>query len=333
MAVVDILKEVEDSRKGSNITKFNGFLEDFLSVTENEELKAQLQPIYEAFPDLRIATEFRFNVNKKTISNQIIRYKDVFKLPYNYFDVSMILYGAIEDREFGIVVADGTRKIDYFLSKGMYYLLTEQYAIFEDCRNEILVLTHAHFGEITEIVESLRNPNLRIGSVQRRLDRQYFHGFYDLHAYLMEFAQAIHDSAPQDMGLVRDRSVVIFRNIATWFLFKKLIYVQYMSNRDLLRDESEGDSRQHRTRAKELVDQVPYIPFSEMWRMKAVDPNEVVSEPVEETVEEVEAVEETVAAEEAVVEATVVDEPEVIADEEQAQEELVEEGLEEPTEE
>lgn len=268
MAVVEILREIEDSRKGSNQTKFNGFLEDFLNVTENEALKEKLQPIHDAFPDLMVCTEFRFNVNKKTISNQIIRYKDVFKLPYNYFDVSVILYGTINDKEFGLIIADGDRKIDYFLAKGMYYLLTEQYAIFEECRNEILMITYDHIDEVVEILNSFGEPNFRVGPFQRKLDRRYYNGFYDLQSFLMEFAQELFDNTNEDIKKVNDRSVVIFRNIATWFLFKKLIYVQYMSNRDLLREESGGDSKAHRTKAKEFVDQVPYIPFSEMWRMK-----------------------------------------------------------------
>ena len=44
MAVVEILKEIEDSRKGSNQAIFNGYLEDFLNVTENQALKEKLQP-------------------------------------------------------------------------------------------------------------------------------------------------------------------------------------------------------------------------------------------------------------------------------------------------
>ena len=268
MAVVEILKEIEDSRKGSNQAIFNGYLEDFLNVTENQALKEKLQPIHDTYPQLMICTEYRFNVNKKTISNQIIRYKDVFKLPYNYFDVSVILYGAIEDKEFGIIIADGERKIDYFLAKGMYYLLTEQYAVFEECRNESIFMTYAHIDGIVETLNSFAQPNYRVGPFQRKLDRQYYNGFYDLQSYLMEFSQELHDTTAEDIQKVNDRSVVIFRNIATWFLFKKLIYVQYMSNRDLLREESQGDSKAHRTKAKEFVDQVPYIPFSEMWRMK-----------------------------------------------------------------
>lgn len=268
MAVVEILKEVEDSKKGSSASKFNGFLEDFLNVTDNEEIKQVLQPVLEAFPDFRICTYYRFNVNKKTISNQIIRYKDVFKLPYNYFDISIILYGTIEDRDIALLVAEGERNIDYFLAKGLYYLLTEQYGIFEDARNELIVLTQAHVGEIVEILESYKEPNFRVGPFQRRLDRKYYNGFYELQAYLMEFAQELYDTTAEDLDKVPDRSVVIFRNIATWFLFKKLIYVQYMSNRNLLREENDGDIKQHRTKAKEYVDQIPYIPFSEMWRMK-----------------------------------------------------------------
>lgn len=270
MSVVSILSEVLDSRKGSNLSKFNGYLEDFLNSDApiSDEVKETLTKVLEEYPDFRIITDFRFNVNKKAISNQIIRYRDLQKLPNNYFDLSFILYGQIGEREVGILVAHGNRKLDYFLAKGLYYCLTEQYAILEESRSELVAITYADLGEIVNYLDSLKDGKLRVGPLQRRIDRKYYNGFYDLQNHIMEYANKLKEDIRTDIFAVEDRSVVIFRNIASWFLFKKLIYIQYMSNKDFLNTKAEGNIKKHRSHAKEAVDAVPYIAFSEMWRMK-----------------------------------------------------------------
>ena len=86
MAIYDILYEVKDKREeDSGISDFNGFLEDYLSIIEtNEEMKETkevLQALFEEDNDLRIVCNLRLNINKDAIANQIIRYKDAFKLP------------------------------------------------------------------------------------------------------------------------------------------------------------------------------------------------------------------------------------------------------------
>ena len=271
MSNVTILSEVLDSRKGGKEAGFNGFLEDYLNSDApiNDEVRESLQKVLEAYPDFRILTDFRFNVNKEAISNQIIRYKDVTKLPSNYYDLAFILYGAINNQELCLLVADGTRNVDYFLAKGMYYTLTEQYGLLEDARQEVVVLTMAHLDELKDVIDQFNNdPRLRVAPFQRRIDKKYFSNFEDLKTQVYEIAHSINDNVADDLSMVKDRSVVIFRNIASWFLFKKLLYVSYMSNKDFLNNKAEGNMRQHRNNAKQVVDGVPFIAFSEMWRMK-----------------------------------------------------------------
>lgn len=273
MAVVSILNQIEDSRKGSKIAKFNGFLEDFLGtdVVLDEEVKTALENVLSAYPDMKILSDYRFNVNKRAISNQIIRYKDVNKLPNNYYDLAYILYGKLQEREIAILIGFGSRDIDYFLAKGMYYCLTEQYGLLEEARQEVLVLTMNHLHQLPALLQELEKLNGRVGAIQRKLDRQVFTSFEQLKTRIMETAQEIKDNILVDVKAVKDRSVVIFRNVATWFLFKKLLYVQYMSNKDLLNKVSEGNIKKHRAKAKELVDEVPYLAYSEMWRVKEAE--------------------------------------------------------------
>lgn len=276
MSTIQMLSEVEDSRKGGKTAKFNGFLEDYLNSDGpiKEEVKESLQKVLDAYPDFRILTDYRFNVNRDAISNQIIRYKDVAKLPTNYYDLALILYGALNnDRELVILVADGTRNVDYFLAKGMYYTLTEQHGLLENARQEVIVVTMAHLDKLLDFINEFNNDSrLRVAPFQRRLDKEYFSNFNDLHTQVNDIATQIKESVAEDLGLVKDRSLVIFRNIATWYLFKKLLYVSYMSNKDLLNNKAEGNMRQHRNNAKQLVDSLPFVAFSEMWRMKPVRP-------------------------------------------------------------
>lgn len=333
MSTVQMLSEIEDSRKGGKTAKFNGFLEDYLNSDGpiKEEVRESLQKVLEAYPDFRIMTDYRFNVNREAISNQIIRYKDVAKLPTNYYDMALILYGALNnERELVILVADGTRNVDYFLAKGMYYSLTEQYGLLENSRQEVVVVTMAHLDKLLDFVNEFNNdPRLRVAPFQRRLDKQYFTNFEDLHNQVLEIATSIKDNAAEDLGLVRDRSLVIFRNIASWYLFKKLLYVSYMSNKDLLNNKAEGNMKQHRNNAKQIVDALPFIAFSEMWRMKSIKPSEVPLPDPEPVVEEAPepVVEETpvVDPQEPVVEETpIVDQHEPVAETEALTEEPTE---------
>lgn len=289
MATINILSEILDSRKGGKVAKFNGFLEDYLNSDGpiREEVKSALEKVQESFPDFRILTDYRFNVNKDAISNQIIRYKDVSKLPNNYYDLAFILYGAISaDRELAIIVAEGDRPVDYFLAKGMYYTLTEQHALLEESRQEVIVVTMAQLEELVDIIKQFNdNERLRVSSFQRQMDKKYFASYEELEEKVMSVATEIKDNAPSDLGMMKDRSAVIYRNIATWYLFKKLLYVSYMSNKDLLNTKAEGNMKQHRNNAKSVVDSVPFIAFSEMWRMDTTSP-EVTEETTQEQTEE-----------------------------------------------
>lgn len=316
MSSVNILSEVLDSRKGGKEARFNGYLEDYLNSDGpiKEEVKKSLQIVFEAYPDFRILTDYRFNINKEAISNQIIRYKDVTKLPANYYDMAFILYGALNNREICILVAEGNRAIDYILAKGMYYTLTEQYGILEDARQEVIVLTMAHLEEICDIIRRFENePRLRVAPFQRSIDKRYYNNFNELQELATGIANELKDNVAEDLAMVKDRSVVIFRNIATWFLFKKMLYVSYMSNKDFLNSKAEGNMKQHRNNAKTIVDSIPFVAFSEMWRMKLNKPQMNDEEPqVEETVTEAAPVEKTVTeaapVEETVTEAAPVEE-------------------------
>lgn len=269
MSVVNVLSQVLDSRKGAKNCRFNGFLEDFVdSEFCPEVFKEQFSSLLSVSSNLKVMSDYRFNVNQKAISNQIIRYKDVFKLPPNYFDFPFIIYGNIDEKEFAIMISEGETDVDYFLGKGMYYCVTEQYGLLESVRSQVLLVTVKHISELASYIEKIVHKNIKIGHIQRQIDSRYFKSFEQLREQVMQLSQDLVDNHVTDVLALKDRSAVIYRNVAMWFLFKKLLYVQYMVNRDLLKTKAEGNLKKHRTYAKECVDQVSYVAFSEMWRVK-----------------------------------------------------------------
>ena len=83
MSVCEILSAKVDERKQGSDCTFNGYLEDYLGMSENgldENLRKAFEVILEEEPDAKIITNLKHEISKDAVSNQIIRYKDVFKL-------------------------------------------------------------------------------------------------------------------------------------------------------------------------------------------------------------------------------------------------------------
>ena len=83
MSVCEILSAKIDERKQGSDCTFNGYLEDYLGMEDNhleDVLKAAFESILQEEPDAKIITNLRHEISKDAVSNQIIRYKDIFKL-------------------------------------------------------------------------------------------------------------------------------------------------------------------------------------------------------------------------------------------------------------
>ena len=48
---------------------------------------------------------------------------------------------------------------------------------------------------------------------------------------------------------------------------KKVLYVQYMVNKDILNSVHEGNIKKQRNQAKLNADEISFLSFSEMWRI------------------------------------------------------------------
>ena len=305
LAVFDHLVKALDQRKESNECVFNGYLEDFLSIQEDFKYQELFQDMLELNSEFRICVGLGFNVNKEVISNQIIRYKDASKLPDKAMRCPYIIYLSTDDYQKAIIFGEANQ---YLLAKGYYYCLTEQYALLEDSRNEIIALSLDNANLIIDKITKFLQKDSRAGAIQREIDGYYFNNIHELIDMALISATEFRDQAKQDLLKIEDRSAYIYNMITRWYLLKKVVYVSYMMNKDVLRDECDNEIKKQRYNAKINSDKIPFMALSEMWRLKADELNEKVPEvekveeaentEVAEIIEEVEVVEEVEEVEE-----------------------------------
>ena len=76
----------------------------------------------------------------------------------------------------------------------------------------------------------------------------------------------MHDEAFDKLKDVEDKYEMIREYIVKWFLLKKVLYVQYMLNKDFLQNVHEGNVRKQRNQAKINADEIAFISYSSLWR-------------------------------------------------------------------
>ncbi len=265
LAVFDHLAAILDQRKDSNDCEFNGYLEDYLSIKEDFQHIDLFQALLKINTEFRICVKLGFNVNKEVISNQIIRYKDAGKLPDKVMRCPYIVYLKTEDVQKAIIFSESDM---YLLAKGYYYCLSEQYALLEDSRNEIIALSTENLPLIEEKVNKFLMKDSRAGAIQREIDAYYFKNVHELIDVAYNKAHLIRENAKVEILTLEDRADYIYQTITNWYLLKKVVYVSYMMNKDVLRDECENDIKKQRYNAKINSDKIPFMALSEMWRLK-----------------------------------------------------------------
>ena len=123
MAIYQILEEIKDVRKEGELCDFNGYLEDYLEVidsSEDQPMKDILHALFEENHDLKICVNLRADINRQVISNQIIRYKDAFKLQGHPVICPVIIYGKQDDAERALILVQHSDR-SYLYAKGLYY--------------------------------------------------------------------------------------------------------------------------------------------------------------------------------------------------------------------
>ena len=74
------------------------------------------------------------------------------------------------------------------------------------------------------------------------------------------------ENAETELRDAEDKEAMIYSLVVRWFLLKKVVYVQYMVNKDMLQNVHEGNIKKQRNQAKINADEIPFISYSELWR-------------------------------------------------------------------
>ncbi len=286
MAITAILNSKLDSNNNGDDCTFNGYLEDYLNM-ENIELDPVLRNAFAEIQanavDTKICVGLRSEINNDAISNQIIRYKDVFKLNGKPLIYPYILYLTKDEQDRALLVVPFS-KFGFIKAKGLYYCMTEPGSEFIDCKNEIVAICSDSADAIVKAFGSLFSQ--RAGALQRNIDGRYFRNYDELKAAAVEAAETLKKEAPAVLSALEDRTEQIYEYVVNWFLLKKVLYVQYMVNKNILNSVHEGNVKKQRNQAKLNADDITFMSYSEMWRTTgAAEEAESSEETVAETAE------------------------------------------------
>jgi len=272
MAIYDILCEVKDQRESGGICEFNGYLEDYLTTIEGneekQELYAILQEILEKDDDLRICVNLRLNINKDAIANQIIRYKDSFKLPHGTIKCPCILYGSFQTMQKAMILTWGGKE-QYVIAKALYYVMSEPENEYEGSRNEIIACSmDATNKELPmDAMHRFFWQNTKAGILQRQLDAKMFLNYEEMYETAQAMASYQLVNLKDILADSEDKESSINTIIATWFLLKKFSYVQYMMDKNNLNRNHDGNVKKQRQAAKEKCDAIGFVSYSELWKL------------------------------------------------------------------
>ena len=290
MAITAILSSKLDSSNNGDDCVFNGYLEDYLNLEDTDldpVLREAFIRIQESAVETRICVGLRSEINNDAISNQIIRYKDVFKLNGKPLIYPYILYLQKEDQERALLAVPYS-KYGFIKAKGLYYCMTEPGSEFIDCKNEIVAVCADNADAIVKAFEGLFTQ--RAGALQRSIDGKFFRNYDELKAAAIEAADELKKGAPDVLAALEDRTEQIYEYVVNWFLMKKVLYVQYMVNKNILNSVHEGNVKRQRNQAKLNADEITFMSYSEMWRTTGAaeepEAEEAPAEPAEETAEE-----------------------------------------------
>lgn len=259
MGIYELLKTKEDSRKGCNTCDFNGYLEDYIdTLDEDNELLPVLRALFEMDSDSRVIVNFKTGVSRESISNQIIRYKDIFKLENEAIICPAIVYTKKENEEKALLLVND----DYIYAKGIYYCLTEPASEFQDVKNDIVAVDTSDITMVKDAFSKLFTK--RAGQIQRELDRKHFANYDESYNHALDLSNAISDNIFEELANSQDRDSLIHTCISHWFLIKKFVYVQFMVDKTILNTRFDGVVKAQRNQAKQNADSIRFISISEL---------------------------------------------------------------------
>ena len=179
---------------------FNGYLEDYLTLLEQQEgnqtIREILEQISKLDESLKICVGLQLSINQKAIANQIIRYKDAFKLHADAIVCPYIIYGYKNERQYAMILCEGGRE-QYIYAKAFYYVISEPDNQFEGSRNEMIALcvNRENMELSVECASRFFEKGEKAGFVQRMLDRKLFSNYQEMYDLAKEMGQTLHAEA------------------------------------------------------------------------------------------------------------------------------------------
>ncbi len=260
MAVYEILSQ----QNGDAEYSYNGLLSEYLEQETElpDAIREAFAQIAEAEPDTRIVCNLKGAVKLDAISNRIIHYRDISKLEGNPIVYPFILYSKGEEADRAMLVVP-YEPYGYLYARGYYYCLSEAGSQFYDVRNEVLEVCFDNSADIVNSWNRLKEE--KAGMIQRQLDRRQFRNYDNLKEQAMAAAEALKKDAAEILLNVQERSELIRYYIVRWFLLKKVLYVQYMVNKNIRSSVHEGDIHKQRNQARINADEVPILSYRQMW--------------------------------------------------------------------
>ena len=265
MAIAEILSAKKDERRNGSDCIYNGSLKEVLDTDKdlNGTLKTAFGKILETDPDVRVIKGLHCAVSRNAVSNQIIRYRDIFKLSGKPLNVPYVLWNQRGEKERALLVLP-YEKYGYLYVKGLYLSMTDQGSEYLEARNEMVAVCSDDADLIADTYERMFRE--KAGSIQRKMDHMYYHSYDELLKMAQEAGEEQKKDAPKVLVSLHDRTRTIYQYVVRWFLLKKVLYVQYMVDKNILKTIHDGNIRKQRTQAKEYADSVQFMSYSEMWR-------------------------------------------------------------------
>ncbi|MDO4940373.1 MAG: hypothetical protein Q4E33_01615 [Erysipelotrichaceae bacterium] len=254
MSIYTLLSTKMDPRRKGNDCSFNGFLQDYLSINEDINSKA-LNRFLKINEDFYIICNYHLPICSDSISNSIIRYKDINKLDNEALLIPYILYERKEDGNAYIIFDD-----NYIYAIASYFALTE-HEEYKALRNNMLAFS---LGDVNTVVDD-HNQKLKPSVLQRKLDKKHFKNYEDVLNICTEQTQSIEkqiDELPKDY---EEKEEFVKACIRKWYLLKKCLYVKYMVDKGILKERHNNVIKSQRSKAKENADSIRFMSISSIW--------------------------------------------------------------------
>lgn len=271
MPIYDILSSIKDAREHDGICSFNGYLEDYLAVHE-EHMQDEHQQLWNHIlkhnPNMKICVDLQLNINKDAIANQIISYRDSFKLPSGMIQCQYIIYDNINDSQRAMLLAFGDKEA-YVMAKALYFVLSEPENEYEGTRNEIISM-NACLNKIDLLEDAIQKffyKKEKAGITQRWLDLKVFANYDEMYECANSIATKQLVNLKEMLKESDDPEHTINLIISIWFLMKKFSYVQYMMDKNALYKQHDGNVKKQRQAAKQKCESIGFVSYSELWKL------------------------------------------------------------------